>query len=306
MSLIDLSILVVIMRVTTPVLLATTGALYSERSGVPNITMEGSMLFGTFLAVVGSYFFGSSLIGTLFAIFGGIFIALIFAFLVLKLGGDEVVVGVAINVIVGGLTILLLSQVFDASGSFVSPEIIGLPKVGIPLLDQIPVLKEIFSGQTIIVFIAFLSVLVTHIVINKTPFGMKIKACGENPLAAATVGVNVNRIRLICIIITGALSGLAGAQISLGFLSMFSENMTAGKGYIAIAAIIFARAIPVRVLLVSLLFGFAEALSNILQLLKVPAQIVLMLPYLFVIIFLVFNLSRFRRSKIKTTPSNLT
>jgi general nucleoside transport system permease protein len=306
MSLIDLSILAVIMRVTTPVLLATTGALYSERSGVPNITMEGSMLFGTFLAVVGSYFFGSSLIGTLFAIFGGIFIALIFAFLVLKLGGDEVVVGVAINVIVGGLTILLLTQVFDASGSFVSPEIIGLPKVGIPILDQIPFLKEIFSGQTIIVFIAFLSVLVTHIVINKTPFGMKIKACGENPLAAATVGVNVNRIRLICIIITGALSGLAGAQISLGFLSMFSENMTAGKGYIAIAAIIFARAIPVRVLLVSLLFGFAEALSNILQLLKVPAQIVLMLPYLFVIIFLVFNFSRFRKGKMKNTHSNLT
>jgi general nucleoside transport system permease protein len=303
MSLIDLSILAVIMRVTTPVLLATTGALYSERSGVPNITMEGSMLFGTFLAVVGSYFFGSSLMGTLFAIFGGIFIALIFAFLVLKLGGDEVVVGVAINVIVGGLTILLLTQVFDASGSFVSPEIIGLPKIGIPILDQIPVLKVIFSGQTVIVFIAFLSVLVTHIVINKTPFGMKIKACGENPLAAATVGVNVNRIRLICIIITGALSGLAGAQISLGFLSMFSENMTAGKGYIAIAAIIFARAIPVRVLLVSLLFGFAEALSNILQLLKVPAQIVLMLPYLFVIIFLVFNFSRFRKGKMKTTHS---
>lgn len=306
MSLIDLSILAVIMRVTTPILLATTGALYSERAGVPNITMEGSMLLGTFGAIVGSYFFGSSFVGALFGIFAGILIALIFAFLVLKLGGDEVVVGVAINVIVGGLTIFFLSQVFNASGSFVSPKIVGLPKVGFSFLEKVPVLKEILTGQTLVVYLAFFSVVVTHILINKTPFGMKIKACGENPMAAATVGVNVNRIRLICIIITGALSGFAGAQISLGFLSMFSENMTAGRGYIAIAAIIFARAIPVRVLLVSLLFGFSEALSNVLQLLKFPAEIVLMLPYLFVIVFLVFNINRFRKGKIKTTDSNMT
>jgi simple sugar transport system permease protein len=158
----------------------------------------------------------------------------------------------------------------------------------------------LFTGQTWIVYFAFLSVWIAHVLLYKTPFGMKIIACGENPLAAATVGVNVYRIRLYALLITGGLCGLAGSQISLGFLSMFSENMTAGRGFIAVAAVIFARAVPVRVLFISLLFGLAEALSNQLQLMKFPSELVLMLPYLLVVLFLVLQPDRFRWRKWKS------
>jgi simple sugar transport system permease protein len=300
MSLIDASILAVIIRVTAPILLATIGALFSEKAGVPNITLEPAMLLGAFFGVFGSYYTGSSVLGAVSAVAAGLLVALIFALFTLKWGGDEIVVGVAINVIMGGLTIFLLKIIFHTSGSFMSPEIIGFPQLDIPLLDRIPVLKYLFAGQTWVVYFAFLSVWIAHVLLYKTPFGMKIIACGENPLAAATVGVNVYRIRLYALLITGGLCGLAGSQISLGFLSMFSENMTAGRGFIAVAAVIFARAVPVRVLFISLLFGLAEALSNQLQLLKFPSELVLMLPYLLVVLFLVIQPDRFRWKKWKS------
>lgn len=303
MSIIDASILAVILRVTAPILLATIGAVFSEKAGVPNITLEPAMLCGAFFGVLGSYYSGSSAVGALLAVAAGLAVSLIFSLFTLRWGGDEVVVGVAINVIIGGLTIFLLKTIFHTSGSFVSPEIKGFPQLHIPLLDQIPVVKYLFTGQTWIVYFAFLSVAIAHVLLYRTPFGMKVIACGENPLAAATVGVNVYRIRLISILITGALCGLAGAQISLGFLSMFSENMTAGRGFIAVAAVIFARAVPLRALFISLLFGLAEALSNQLQLMKIPSELVLMLPYLLVVVFLVVRPGRFRWRRVKPPAS---
>jgi len=301
---IDFSFLGVILRLTAPILLATIGALYADRAGVANVALEAYMLFGAFFAVVGSFFMGSSLIGVLFAILIGMLISSFFSLLTLKLEGNEIIVGMALIFLSMGFTKFLLNLIFNTSGSFISPEIVGLPKIDIPFLSSIPIIGELFKGQTLIVYFAFLSVLATHIIISKTSFGMRIIACGENPEAASTIGIDVNKTRFIANLITGGLCGLAGAQISLGFLNMFSENMTAGQGFIALAAVIFAKAIPVRVLFICLIFGTANAISNQLQTADMPTEIVLMTPYLIVVVALCFNFSRFSfRKKMKSMVS---
>ncbi len=300
----DFAFIGVILRLTAPILLATIGALYADRAGVANISLEAYMLFGAFFAVVGSYFTGSYLIGVLFAVVIGMVVSSFFSLLTLKLGGNEIVVGLAIIFLSMGFTKFLLSLIFDTTGSFSSPEINGLPIIDIPLLSSIPIIGELFSGQTFIVYFSFLSVIATHIILYKTPFGIQIIACGENEEAASTIGINVTRTRFIANLITGGLCGLAGAQLSLGFLTMFSENMTAGQGFIAMAAVIFAKAIPVRVLIISLIFGISNAISNQLQTAALPTELVLMAPYIIVIIALMFNFERlsFRR-KTKTEVS---
>lgn len=300
----DFAFLGVILRLTAPILLATIGALYADRAGVANISLEAYMLFGAFFAVVGSYFTGSYLMGVLFAILIGMIVSSFFSLLTLKLGGNEIVVGLAIIFLSMGFTKFLLSLIFDTTGSFSSPEIIGLPIIDIPLLHAIPIIGELFTGQTFIVYFAFLSVIATHIILYKTPFGIQIIACGENEEAASTIGINVTRTRFIANLITGGLCGLAGAQLSLGFLTMFSENMTAGQGFIAMAAVIFAKAIPSRVLIISLIFGISNAVSNQLQTAALPTELVLMAPYIIVIIALMFNIERFSfRKKTKTEVS---
>ncbi|WP_308589112.1 ABC transporter permease [uncultured Oscillibacter sp.] len=298
---ITLAILAVIVRVTTPILLSGIGTLYNDRAGVTNITVEGSMLLGAFASVACSYFTHNWVLSVLVAVLCGILVSLLFSLLTTVLNGVEIIVGLAMNVFLDGLTVFLLRQVFKQSGSLYSPEIVGIPTFSFEGLNNIPVLNECLNGQTWIVYFAFLSVVLSQIVLFHTPFGMKVRACGENPNAAATVGINVPRIRLICNIIAGSMCGLAGAQLSLGFLSLFSEGMTVGKGYIALAAVIFSKGKPARVLSLSLFFGLAEALSNTLQLTAIPPELALMLPYVTVILL---TLLEFKKKPSAHHPAN--
>ena len=221
---ISASIISPILRVTTPILLCALGGVYSERSGTGNITYEGSMLMGTFTGVVGSYFSGSALVGVLCAILGGVFVNVFYGMLRLKMGGDNVVCGFAVNSFCVGATTYLLRTVFKTSGTLSDPRIQGLYKVRVPVLKDIPVIKYFFVNQTLLVYLTFILVILTSIILKRTKFGMNIRACGENPMAAAAVGVDVNKTRWMCIIITGVLCGLGGAQMALGNLTQFSED----------------------------------------------------------------------------------
>jgi len=228
---ISASIISPTLRVSTPILLCALGGVYSERSGTGNITYEGSMLMATFTGVVGSYFTGSSIIGVLCALLGGVFTNIFYGVLRLQMGGDNVVCGFAINSFALGATTYLLRTLFKTSGTLSDPKIQGLHKISVPILKDIPVIKYFFTDQTLLVYIAFIMVFVTQLILKRTKFGMNIRACGENPMAATAVGINVTKNRWISITITGILCGLGGAQMSLGNLTQFSEDMVGGRGF---------------------------------------------------------------------------
>lgn len=288
------SIIAPILRVMTPILLCALGGVYSERSGTGNITYEGSMLVGTFTGVVGSYFTGSALVGVLCAVAGGVLVNLFYGMLRIKMGGDNVVCGFAVNSFSVGVTTYLLRTIFHTNGTLSDPRIQGLYKLRIPVLKDIPIIKYFVTNQTLLVYFAFLMVFVTAIILKRTKFGFAIRACGENPMAAATVGVNVNRTRWICLVITGMLCGLGGAQMALGNLTQFSEDMVGGRGFIALAAVILSKATPLGVLCTALLFGFAEAYANLLQLTSISSYLILMIPYAAVILILVLQPERLK------------
>ena len=283
------SILMVTARVTTPILLAATGGIYSDQSGLPNIALDAMMIMGAFMAVYGSFFYGNAAIGVIYAIIAGLIIGLIYGFVCVYLKGDNTVVGIAFNLIGWGLTTFLLPVIYGTTGSFVSELIVSLKKVTIPGIGAIPIIGGAFTNQTLVTYFSWLFVAITAVILYKTKFGMVIRSCGQNPQAAETVGYNVRCTRLICSAITGMACGLAGAHLSLGLMTLFSEKMTAGRGFIALAAVTYAKAKPSKVLFISLLFGFSNALSNQLQLLQWPSDLILMVPYIFVVFFVIID-----------------
>lgn len=283
------SILMVTARVTTPILLAATGAVYSDQSGLPNIALDAMMIMGAFMAVYGSFFYGSAIIGIIYAMMIGLIIGILYGFVCVYLKGDNTVVGIAFNLIGWGLTTFLLPVIYGTTGSFVSELIVSLKKLTIPGISKFPIIGGIFTNQTLITYFSWLFVLITAVILFKTKFGMIVRACGQNPQAAETVGYNVQFTRLICSAITGVACGLAGAHLSLGLMTLFSEKMTAGRGFIALAAVTYAKAKPSKVLFISLLFGFSNALSNQLQLLQWPSDLILMVPYIFVVFFVIID-----------------
>ena len=273
-------------RVTTAILLCATGAVYSERAGFSNIILEGAMLMGAFVAVTGSYFSGSPAAAILAVILLGIFLGILYAAVVIHLRGNAIVVGIAINLLAIGLTTFLLPVIYGVSGSIVSDRIVGLPKYSIPLLSSIPGVGGMFTRQTPLTYFSWIFVFFTQFILYNTKFGMNLRACGENPAATQAVGVNVFLIRYIGSIITAICCTLGGAQMSLGLLTLFSEEMTGGRGFIALAAVTFAKANPKRVMLICFLFGICEAVSNQLQVYQFPPQLISMIPYLAVVVFL--------------------
>ncbi len=272
------------MRYSAPVLLAAVGALFCDCAGVTFIILEAQMLLGCFFAVIAGYYFQSWAAGVLCAILASILLGWFFIWITMKMKAIELVVGFAINFLIDGLTIYLLRMVFHQTGSFVSPEIPAIPKITVPVLSHIPLIGSIFYQQTWIVYAAFLSVLVAAILIYHTPFGLYILSSGANPEAAKAVGIDIGKTRIKCIMIASVLCGLAGSQLSIGFLSMFSEGMTVGKGFIALGALMFSNRKPTLVLFITLLFGFAEAIGNQVQLSgTIASELVLMIPYLAVL-----------------------
>lgn len=272
------------MRYCAPILLAAVGALFCDCAGVTFIILEAQMLLSCFFAVIAGYYFHSWLLGVLCAVISSVLLGWFFIWITMKMKAIEMVVGFAINFLIDGFTIYLLRMVFHQTGSFVSPDIPSISKITIPVLCDIPVIGSIFCQQTWIVYAAFLSVLAAGIIIYRSPYGLRILSSGANPEAAKAVGINIHKVRISCIMTASILCALAGSQLSIGFLSMFSEGMTVGKGYIALGALMFSGRRPVLILFITLLFGFAEAVGNQVQLSgTVASELVLMIPYLAVL-----------------------
>lgn len=287
-----------VLRITTPILFAALAALISDRAGVINISLEGTMLTSALTGVIVSAFTQSAFLGLLGAVIAGILVSLILAYFSLDLKTDIILTGIALNLLASGGTVFLLFLVAHDKGISVSLKSKVIPQIVLPLIEKIPVLGPIVSGHNILTYAALLFVLVVYIFLYKTPLGLKIRAVGENPNAADSVGISVKKTQYTALIISGLLAGLAGAYMSMGYVSWFSRDMTAGRGFIALAAEAMGRGTPLGTLLASLLFGLADALSNSLQALRVPAEFVQMIPYAATIIGLVVY-SIQQTSKIK-------
>lgn len=277
-------------RLATPLIFAALGGLFSERAGVVNIALEGLMLAGAFTAAVVTYELSFSnieylrvtapYIGFLAGIISGALVAVIFAVAVIKFEADQVVAGFAINILMLGLPAVISSRIYDSAGSTQQ-------------IAQEYLLPDFYNRLSIASIVALALVPVCWYVLYKTPFGLRLRATGENPAAADSAGVNVVRLRYIAVILSGILAAGGGAYLSIGQSSLFTRGMTAGRGFIALAALILAKWKPIPVLLACLFFGFTEAISIQMQgVIKlpsgedIPVQFIQMIPYVLTIIVL--------------------
>ncbi len=240
----------------TPILLAALGGAYTYYAGVFNIAMEGMLLTGAFFAVLGSYYTGSWLIGVLLAILGALFLSFIFILFAVVLKTDEFVTGIALNLFAVGATTYMLRKIFSVKGVFSNPAIQPIPTIRLPLVENVPLLGDILSGQNLMVWVALLATLLTHFLIFHTRFGLRLRAAGYNPARLDSSGVPSSRMRALSLLACGVLCGLGGAFLSLGYVNLFAENMSAGRGWISLAAIILVNGNPLGIALISLLFGF--------------------------------------------------
>ncbi len=285
-------------RLTTPLLLAALGGLFCERAGVINIALEGKMLLGALIGFLVSFFIGDPWLGLLAAILSGILVGLFFAYITVTLGADQIVTAVAINLMMVGFTGVIF-RLFKAehSGSVSAPSFQPWP---IPFLSDIPFIGPILFNHLPLVYLTFLLVPLAHFILYRTTWGLSIRAVGEYPRAADTLGVNVLRVRYLALVWTGALAAAAGAVVSIGNTSTFIENITAGRGFIAFSAIVFGKWTAIGTMFAALLFGAADAFQLRLQagifnpffktlgFESIPYQFAIMLPYLVTLIALFF------------------
>ena len=283
-------------RSATPLIFAALGGLFSERSGVINIALEGLMLAGAFVGAVVTYELNNPYIGFLAALIAGALTALIFAVAVIKFEADQVVAGFAINILMLGLPAVISSRIYDSAGSTQQ-------------IAQEFLLPDYYNRLSIASILAFILVPVCWYVLYKTPFGLRIRATGENPAAADAAGVNVVRLRYTAVMISGVLAAAGGAYLSIGQSSLFTRGMTAGRGFIALAALILAKWKPLPVLFACLFFGFTEALAiqfqGVVKLPSgedIPVQFIQMIPYVLTIIVLAGFIGLSRAPKALGVP----
>ena len=271
-------------RIATPILLAAIGEVILERSGVINLGMEGIMLMGALFGVVGASASGNTWIGLLTALVVGIIVSLIFGLSVITLRSNQIVTGAAINIAALGLTSFLNRVIYGIRPLPV--QINPLPPVEVPLLSKIPFIGQVFFNQDPLVYFAYFAIIISTFILFKTTWGLKIRAVGEHPRSADTVGISVNKWRYICLAFNGMMCGIAGASLSLVQLNTFTDNMTTGRGFIAMAAVIFGRWNPIGATIASLVFGGASALQLRLQAFEIGIsnQFLLMIPYLLTLI----------------------
>lgn len=286
----NLGLLFSAIRLATPLLLAALGGMFSERSGVINIALEGLLLAGAFTAASMTWYSKSPWVGLLSAIIAGAAIALIHAVACIRYRADQVVSGTAINILLTGVPALLSGAFFLSSGS--TPQV--------PKDDLIPWTP---------VIIAIALVPLSYYVLYYTPFGLRLRAVGENPEAADAAGVSVNRMRYTAVLLSGALAGIGGAYLSIGQSSLFTRNMSAGRGFIALAALIFGKWRPVQTMLACLLFGFTEAVAIQLQGVhfggeEIPTQFVQIIPYVLTIVVLAGFIGQSRAPRSLGLPYN--
>lgn len=268
---ISLNILSLTLSIATPLFLAALGGLFNERAGIVNVGLDGIMLAGAFAAAVGCYYTGSPWMGVLFSIIVGLVFGLLHSFICIGLQTDHVVSGVAINILSGSATIFLLQLLFGNKG-------------------QTPAVKRIgtLGGLNYLTIIGIFIIILSHIFLYYTKGGLRLRSIGENPYAAQSLGIPVKKYMYISVIVGCGLAGLSGSYLSIGMLNVFTKNMTAGRGFIALAAMIFGRWTPFGSFLASLFFGYVMALQISTQGLQIPSQLVESLPYIATLVVLAF------------------
>ncbi|AEF17955.1 MULTISPECIES: ABC transporter permease [Thermoanaerobacterium] len=273
------------LAMATPLALPALGGTFSERSGVVNIAMEGIMLIAAFFAVLFAHLTGSAWLGLLGAVIVGMIVAVIFAWAAVTLTADQVILGMAINIFASGFTAYLLNTIFGFSGTPTDTPM--LPNINIPVIKNIPFVGQILSGNSVIVYLMIILIFASDYFLFHTNLGLRIRAVGENPEAAETAGINVIKLRYLGVTLSGLFSAIGGAYLSIGLLNSFSTDMSSGRGYIALAAMIFGKWTPFGSFGAALLFGFATALSMQLQNSALSKNIIMMLPYILTVLALV-------------------
>lgn len=288
------SFLFTAIRMMTPILYASLACLVFYKGGIDAIGTEGIMLICSLAAVLGGYFIGNYVGGLLVAMICGALLACLFVFLTNKMQTNEILTGIALNVFAGGVTVFALFYLTGQKGSSQNLFSPVAPTINIPLVGNV------LSGHNLLTYIALILVLVIHIFLFKTPTGMRIRAVGENKGAANSVGVNIIKTKYLAAAIAGALAGLGGAFMSMAYVSNFSRDMVAGRGFIGMAAEGMGKGMPIGVLLASLLFGLADSLAVRLQVLNLPSRLVQMIPYVVTIIVIsIYSYIDMQRKKKK-------
>lgn len=279
---------------SVPLIFGALGGVISERVGVVNVAIEGQLLAGAFVSAVVASIVADPIAGPIAglaaALVAGVLVSFVLAAFSIKYLVDQVIVGVVLNVLVVGLTSFLFSTLLSPNAALLnSPP--RFPRIPIPLLSEIPIIGPVLFRQTIIVYLMYIAVAAVWFALFKTRWGLRLRSVGEHPQAADTVGINVNSTRFWNVSLAGAIAGLGGAYFTLGSVGAFNKEMTAGAGFIALAAVIFGRWDPIRATLAALLFGFASNLQSVLSIIgsPVPSEFMLMLPYV-VTIFAVAGL----------------
>jgi general nucleoside transport system permease protein len=299
------TILAAAVRIGTPLILAALGEIFAERSGVLNLGVEGLMLVGAGVGFYAAVTLHSLWLGMLAGLIGGIVLAMLFGYFTVYLRADQTVCGLSLWILGGGIASFIFRVAFGNETSY--PKVDPFAPLPIPGLSKIPVLGPVLFNQNILVYLTVLAIPAVWIVISKTEIGLRIRSVGEQPKAAATLGINVLRTRFWAVVAGGAFAGVAGAFIPLGSLGTFMDNVTQSRGFIAVAIVIFSRWNPLVVPVGALFFGAMDALQNRLQVMgsPVPYQLLVALPYIATILVLVlFHV--FRREKQTIGPASLT
>ncbi|WP_320130362.1 ABC transporter permease [uncultured Sphaerochaeta sp.] len=286
-----------VIRMSTPLVFAALGALVSDKGGIVNIGLEGIMLTAALGGVLGSAYSNSATIGLLVALLSGLAFVLILGWFTLYMKTDIILGGIALNLFASGGTIFVLYAFTGDKGTSASLASKTLPDITLPLIQKIPVLGDILSGHNLLTYVCILSVFWVWYAMKHTKLGTWIRAVGENPLAAESVGINVKKVQMKALLLSGVFASLGGAFLSMGYVSWFSRDMSAGRGWIALAAEAMGGGQVLGTVLSSLLFGLTEALANTLQTINLPAELVGTLPYIGTILGLIIYSIKDRRKK---------
>ncbi len=283
------------LRLSCPLIIGSMGGCFNEKTSTGNLAYECFMLTGCFFGAWGAFVTGSPVLGSLIAILSGLALGSIYGLLVYHLNCNAMIVSVAYNNGAWAMTTLLMVITWGVRGNYTDPAIVSYKTVNIEFFKQFPVLDMLFNNSIGMVYLAFVIAAVAIIVMYKTPFGLRLRGVGINPTAAQSAGINVRKYRWICLLIMGAMMGLAGSYMPLSGSSMFTERMTDGRGFLCLTAILVGRADPFRTMLLAMLFGYSSALTLVLSSYGLPSQILSMLPYLMVMaVLLITGIKKYR------------
>ena len=273
-------------RLSCPLIIGSVGGCFNEKTSTGNLSYECFMLVGAFFGAYGSFISGNPLIGSMVAMLSGVVLAVIYGVLVYHLSCNPMIVSLAYNTGAWTMTTLLLVNIWGVRGFYTDPAIVSYKVMDWAFLKNYPVLNTLFNNNIGLVYFAYIFAVAGYMVMYKTPFGLRLRGVGINPKASESAGISVLKYRWICLLIMGISMGLAGSYMPLSGLSMFSENMTRGRGFLCLTSILVGKGNPFRTTLVAILFAYASSLTLVFSTYNLPTQILNMLPYIMVLVVL--------------------